>query len=110
MKAEGIIVKEIITDKDSSGNTISCNIFCNHLPEGSFIKCSSHSAKTLHKELKTKCMVSTYVICENEKESIILRGNLGVSKSLFQLYMLYRLLTALAQPQLLLFVKLEIMV
>ena len=47
VKAEGFIIKEIVTDKDSSGNAI----FCNHFPEGSITYCSNHSAKTLHKQL-----------------------------------------------------------
>ena len=58
VKVEGFIIKEIVTDKDSSGNAI----FCNHFPEGSITYCSNHSAKTLHKELQnikpTKCMVN----------------------------------------------------
>ena len=66
VKAEGFIVKEIVTDKDSSGNAI----FCNHFPEGLITYCSNHSAKTLHKELQnikpTKCTVNTctYVVLQ----------------------------------------------
>ena len=30
VKAENFVIKEIVTDKDSSGNAI----FCNHFPEG----------------------------------------------------------------------------
>ena len=63
VKAEDFVIKEIVTDKDSSGNTI----FCNHFPEGSIIYRSNHSAKTLHKELQkiktVKCMVS-HIVCE----------------------------------------------
>ena len=59
VKAKGFIIKEIVTDKDSSGNAI----FCNRFPEGSITYCSNHSAKTLHKELHkikpNKCTVST---------------------------------------------------
>ena len=58
VKAEGFIIKEIVTDKDSSGNAI----YCNHFPEGSITYCSNHSAKTFHKELHkikpNKCTVS----------------------------------------------------
>ena len=57
-KAEEFLIKEIVTDKDSSGNAI----FCNHFPVGSITYCSNHCAKTLHKELQnvkpTKCTVS----------------------------------------------------
>ena len=57
VKAADFIIKEIVTDKDSSGNAI----FCNHFPEGSITYCSNHSAKTLHKELQkikaNKCKV-----------------------------------------------------
>ena len=57
-KAEEFLIKEIVTDKDSSGNAI----FCNHFPEGSITYCSNHCAKTLHKEMQnvkpTKCTVS----------------------------------------------------
>lgn len=56
-KNEKFVIKEIVTDKDSSGNAI----FCNHFPEGSITYCSNHSAKTLHKELQkiksVKCTV-----------------------------------------------------
>ena len=60
VKADGFVIKEIVTDKDTSGNAI----FCNHFPEGSITYCSNHSAKTLHKELQknikpAKCTVST---------------------------------------------------
>lgn len=58
VKAEQFVIKEIVTDKDSSGNAI----FCNHFPEGSITYCSNHSAKTLHKELQKikpiKCTVN----------------------------------------------------
>ena len=57
VKAADFSIKEIVTDKDSSGNAI----FCNHFPEGSITYCSNHSAKTLHKELQKikaiKCKV-----------------------------------------------------
>ena len=39
VKAADFIIKEIVTDKDSSGNAI----FCNHFPEGSITYCSNHS-------------------------------------------------------------------
>ena len=57
VEAANFIIKEIVTDKDSSGNAI----FCNHFPEGSITYCSNHSAKTLHKEVRNiksaKCTV-----------------------------------------------------
>ena len=56
-KQDDFVVKEIITDKDSSGNSI----FCRHIPEGTITYCSNHSAKNMHKGLekikKTKCEV-----------------------------------------------------
>ena len=45
VKSEGFIIKEIVTDKDSSGNTI----FCNHFPEG-----QSHTAPTIPPRHSTK--------------------------------------------------------
>ncbi len=47
-KEDGIIVKQIITDKDTSINSI----FCRHYPEGIVTYCSNHCAKTLHKDLE----------------------------------------------------------
>ena len=58
VRAAGFILKEIITDKDSSVNTI----FCRHFPEGTITYCSNHCAKTLHRDLQkikqNKCEVS----------------------------------------------------
>ena len=56
-KAEenGLVVQEMVTDKDTSINAT----FCRHFPEGTVTYCSKHCAKTLHKDLekikKTKC-------------------------------------------------------
>ena len=62
VKDEKFVIKEIVTDKDSSGNAI----FCNHFPEGCITYCSNHSAKTLHKDLQKikqiKCTVSDAAI------------------------------------------------
>ena len=65
VKAEGFIIKEIVTDKDSSGNAI----FCNHFPEGSITYCSNHSAKTLHKQLH-KIKPNKYTVSTWNYESI----------------------------------------
>ena len=58
VRAAGFILKEIITDKDSSVNTI----FCRHFPEGTITYCSNHCAKTLYRDLQkikqNKCEVS----------------------------------------------------
>ena len=58
VKAAGFVLKEVITDKDSSMNSI----FCRHFPEGTITYCSNHCAKTLHKNLQKikqrKCEVS----------------------------------------------------
>ena len=58
VKDANFVVKEIITDKDSSTNAI----FCRHFPEGTITYCSNHCAKTLHKDLvkikRNKCEVS----------------------------------------------------
>ncbi len=47
-KDDGMVVTEIITDKDTSVN----GIFCRHYPEGMVTYCSNHCAKTLHKDLE----------------------------------------------------------
>ncbi len=47
-KEDGMVVKEIITDKDTSINSI----FCRRYPEGIVTYCSNHCAKTLHKDLE----------------------------------------------------------
>ena len=47
VKDEGFIIKEIVTDKDSSMNAI----YSRHYPEGTITYCSNHCAKTLHKDL-----------------------------------------------------------
>ena len=50
-------VSEMVTDKDSSMNSI----YCRHFPEGTITYCSNHNAKTLHKVLQrikqNKCQV-----------------------------------------------------
>ena len=62
VKREGFVIKEIITDKDSSSNAI----FCHHFPEGVISYCSNHCAKNMHKDLerlkKNKCEVN-YCVC-----------------------------------------------
>ena len=56
-KAAGFVVREIITDKDSSMNAI----YSKHFPEGTITYCANHCAKTLHKDLQkikqNKCQV-----------------------------------------------------
>ena len=56
-KEDGLVVQEMVTDKDTSINAT----FCRHFPEGTVTYCSNHCAKTLHKDLekikKTKCDV-----------------------------------------------------
>lgn len=57
-KTAGFIVSEIITDKDSSMNSI----YCKHFPEGTITYCANHCAKTMHKDLlkikSNKCQVA----------------------------------------------------
>ena len=57
-KAAGFNVSEIITDKDSSMNSI----YSKHFPEGT-ITCADHCSKTLHKDLtkimQSKCQVAS---------------------------------------------------
>ena len=49
--AASFVVRELITDKDSSMNAI----YCQHFPEGTITYCANHCAKTLYKDLmKTK--------------------------------------------------------
>ncbi len=61
VKSTGFRVSEVITDKDSSVNSI----FCRHFPEGTITYCSNHCAKTLHKDLQkikqNKCEVSYFL-------------------------------------------------
>ncbi len=51
------VIKELVTDKDSTTNAI----FCRHFPEGTVTYCSNHCTKYLHKQLeklkKNKCEV-----------------------------------------------------
>ncbi len=47
-KDDGMVVTEIITDKDTYVN----GIFCRHYPEGMVTYCSNHCAKPLHKYLE----------------------------------------------------------
>ncbi len=42
-KGDGMVVKEIVTDKDTSINSI----LCRHYPEGIVTYCANHCAKTL---------------------------------------------------------------
>lgn len=57
VKETGFTISEMVTDKDSSVNSI----YCQYFPEGTITYCSNHCAKTLHKELQqlkqTKCKV-----------------------------------------------------
>jgi len=48
VKAAGFVIREMITDKDSSTNAI----FCRHFPEGTITYCSNHNAKNLHRNLE----------------------------------------------------------
>ena len=60
VKQDGFVLSEIITDKDSSMNSI----YCRHFPEGTITYCSNHITKTLHKDLsrfkQLKCKVNKY--------------------------------------------------
>ncbi len=55
VKEAGFVVKELVTDKDSTTNAI----YCKHFPEGTVTYCSNHCTKNLHKQLeklkKNKC-------------------------------------------------------
>ena len=59
IQQDGLVLQEVIADKDSSVNST----FCRHFPEGTVTYCSNHCAKALHKHLETirknRCMVST---------------------------------------------------
>ncbi len=48
VNAANFVVKELITDKDSTTNAI----FCKHFPEGTVTYCSNHCTKNLHKQLE----------------------------------------------------------
>ena len=65
VSAAGFILREIITDKDSSVNAI----FCRHFPEGTITYCSNHCAKTLHRDLQkikqNRCEVSYTITPHN---------------------------------------------
>ena len=56
-KEDGLVVQEMVTDKDTSINTT----FYRHFPEGTVAYCSNHCANTLNKDVnkikKTKCEV-----------------------------------------------------
>ena len=60
VKQAGFNIIELITDKDSSVNTI----YCCYFPKGTLTHCSNHSAKTMHKDLQKikqgKCQVKLY--------------------------------------------------
>ena len=57
VKTDGIVVQEMVADKDSSVNAT----FCRHFPEGTLTYCSNHCTKTLHKSLKkNNCEVNIY--------------------------------------------------
>ena len=47
-KEDGLVVQEVVTDRDSSINPT----FCRHFPEGTVTYCSNHCATTLHKDLE----------------------------------------------------------
>lgn len=57
-KDSDFIIREIVTDKDSSVNSI----YTKHFPEGIITYCANHSAKTMHKDLQkvkqSKCQVN----------------------------------------------------
>ena len=57
VRQDGLVVQEMVSDKDTSVNAT----FCRHFPEGTVTYCSNHSAKTLHKNLekikRNKCEV-----------------------------------------------------
>ena len=57
VREAGFVMKEIVTDMDSSMKAI----YCRHFPKGTITYCSNHSAKTFHKDLQkvkqTKCEV-----------------------------------------------------
>ena len=59
-KEAGFVISEMVTDKDSSMNSI----YCRHFPEGTITYCSNHNVKTMHKDLQKvkslKCQVSIY--------------------------------------------------
>ena len=61
VSSAGFVLSEIITDKDSSMNSI----YTRHFPEGIITFCSNHSAKTLHKDLQKirslKCGVNNVI-------------------------------------------------
>ena len=58
VRSDGLVILELITDKDSSDNAI----FCRHFPEGTLTYCSNQCTKTLHKSFenikKNKCEVN----------------------------------------------------
>ncbi len=62
VKETGFTISEMVTDKDSSVNSI----YCQHFPEGTITYCSNHCAKTLHKELQhvkqAKCAISIHPV------------------------------------------------
>ena len=43
-RLDGLVVQEVVTDKDTSINAT----FCRQFPEGTVMYCSNHCAKTLH--------------------------------------------------------------
>ena len=50
VRQDGLVVQEMVSDKDTSVNAT----FCRHFPEGTVTYCSNHSAKTLHKKFGKK--------------------------------------------------------
>lgn len=83
------IVSEIITDKDSSMNSI----YCKHFPEGTITYCANHCAKTMHKDLlkikSNKCQVAKWNIFDTISSVIFFSakqttwGSASVCLSLF---------------------------
>ncbi len=63
-KKDGFVVKEMVTDKDSSAN----ETYCKYFPEGILTYCSNHCTKAFHKHLETvkrnKCQVGKRTQCE----------------------------------------------
>ena len=56
----------MVTDKDSSMNSI----YCKHFPEGTITYCSNHNSKTMHKDLQKvksiKCQVRVIITIQDK--------------------------------------------
>lgn len=84
VKAAKFVIREVITDKDSSVN----GIFCSHFPEGTITYYSNHCAKTLHKELQkikqNKCEVIHILLVWEKNLTFFILFSSTVSSSRFQ--------------------------